>query len=290
MWNDGYRPLVETGGLQNARDGHGVGPTWPSILPIGVPIDHILATRDVALREFRVLRGVGSDHLPISAEFSMWAVEAQPPRNPGRSVTSVLDSGRIRDYLPVPAMSNRDSQGLRHALAQFATGVTIVTTAGPAGEPIGVTANSFNSISLDLPLVLWSLSAAVSRDSRSKRPVISACMCSRPVRRTFRRNSHREEPTNSEVSSGSRGSDRFLMFEEFVARFQCRLTHQYPIGDHLVFVGEVLHFDKSDKRPLVFHGGRYALAERRKMAKLARELSEKTPSGEERRQGRESKR
>ena len=55
MWNDNYRPLVETGGLQNARDGHGVGPTWPSILPIGVPIDHILATRDVALRDFRVL-------------------------------------------------------------------------------------------------------------------------------------------------------------------------------------------------------------------------------------------
>ena len=52
MWNDGYRPLAETGGLQNARDGHGVGPTWPSIWPIGVPIDHILATRDVALREF----------------------------------------------------------------------------------------------------------------------------------------------------------------------------------------------------------------------------------------------
>ena len=71
MWNDNYRPLVETGGLQNAREGHGVGPTWPSILPIGVPIDHILATREVALREFRVLRGVGSDHLPISAEFSL---------------------------------------------------------------------------------------------------------------------------------------------------------------------------------------------------------------------------
>ena len=71
MWNDNYRPLEETGGLQNAREGHGVGPTWPSILPIGVPIDHILATREVALRDFRVLRGVGSDHLPISAEFSL---------------------------------------------------------------------------------------------------------------------------------------------------------------------------------------------------------------------------
>lgn len=71
MWNDGYRPLVDMGGLHNAREGHGLGPTWPSIWRLGVPIDHILATPDVALRNFRVLRRVGSDHFPISAEFSI---------------------------------------------------------------------------------------------------------------------------------------------------------------------------------------------------------------------------
>ncbi len=71
MWNDGYRPLAETGRLQNARDGHGVGPTWPAVAWLGVPIDHVLATPDIALRNFRVLDGVGSDHLPISAEFTL---------------------------------------------------------------------------------------------------------------------------------------------------------------------------------------------------------------------------
>ena len=71
MWNDGYRPLAETGRLQNARDGHGACPTWPAIGLIGVPIDHILATPHIALRNFRVLDGVGSDHLPISAEFML---------------------------------------------------------------------------------------------------------------------------------------------------------------------------------------------------------------------------
>ncbi|MGH8244478.1 MAG: endonuclease/exonuclease/phosphatase family protein, partial [Steroidobacteraceae bacterium] len=70
MWNQGYRPLVEVGGLNDARKGHGIGPTWPAIGPLGVPIDHVLATPDVELREFRVLDSVGSDHLPISAEFS----------------------------------------------------------------------------------------------------------------------------------------------------------------------------------------------------------------------------
>lgn len=70
MWNRGYRPLVKLGGLINAREGHGIAPTWPAIGPFGVPIDHVLATPGVELREFRVLDGIGSDHLPIFAEFS----------------------------------------------------------------------------------------------------------------------------------------------------------------------------------------------------------------------------
>jgi len=70
MWNDAYRPLAEMAGLHNARAGHGIGATWPAIGPLGVPIDHILASPGVRLRNFRVLPGIGSDHLPVSAEFS----------------------------------------------------------------------------------------------------------------------------------------------------------------------------------------------------------------------------
>jgi endonuclease/exonuclease/phosphatase (EEP) superfamily protein YafD len=71
MWNRNYREFAERGGLHNARAGHGVGPTWPSVWPLGVPIDHILATESVRFRNFRVLEGIGSDHLPVSAEFSL---------------------------------------------------------------------------------------------------------------------------------------------------------------------------------------------------------------------------
>jgi endonuclease/exonuclease/phosphatase (EEP) superfamily protein YafD len=69
MWNAGYRPLVEVAGLHNARQGYGVGPTWPAIWKAGVPIDQILATPDVHFRNFRVLGAVGSDHLPVFTEF-----------------------------------------------------------------------------------------------------------------------------------------------------------------------------------------------------------------------------
>lgn len=71
MWNRNYRDFAERGGLHNARAGHGVGPTWPSAWPLGVPIDHILATEPVHFRNFRVLESVGSDHLPVSAVFSL---------------------------------------------------------------------------------------------------------------------------------------------------------------------------------------------------------------------------
>ena len=70
MWNAGYRPLTDVAELHNARVGHGVGPTWPSIWRLGVPIDHILGTQAVQFRNFRVLSDVGSDHLPVFAEFS----------------------------------------------------------------------------------------------------------------------------------------------------------------------------------------------------------------------------
>lgn len=169
-------------------------------------------------------------------------------------------------------MKGHDTEGLRHALGQFATGVTIVTTAGPDDEPIGVTANSFNSVSLDPPLVLWSLmNASLSRPNFES----AAHFCVHILAASQEELSQRFAARSRNKFSGLkwvRGVGSVPMLEEYVARFQCRMTNQYPVGDHIVFVGEVLHFDKTDKRPLVFHGGRYALAERRLMAKVARRL------------------
>jgi endonuclease/exonuclease/phosphatase (EEP) superfamily protein YafD len=70
MWNAGYRPLTEVAGLHNARQGYGVGPSWPAPWRIGVPIDQVLGTTGVRFRDFRVLGPVGSDHLPLFTEFS----------------------------------------------------------------------------------------------------------------------------------------------------------------------------------------------------------------------------
>lgn len=156
-----------------------------------------------------------------------------------------------------------DAAGFRKALGSFATGVTIITTRDGAGSPVGLTVNSFNSVSLNPPLVLWSL--AETSNSLS----------------VFRAATHwavHVLATDQEPLSGRfarRGEDKFAgvdveagvagvpLLRRCSARFQCRTAFQYQGGDHLIFVGEVLAFDRADVAPLVFHAGRYAHATRR---------------------------
>ena len=156
-----------------------------------------------------------------------------------------------------------DPREFRKALGSFATGVTIITTRAADGSPIGLTCSSFNSVSLDPPLVLWSL------ENRS---------LSLPVFQAARHWAVHVLASDQEELSGRfarRGANKFagLTLEQGVggvplltgctARFQCRNAFQYDGGDHVIFVGEVERFDRSDAAPLVFHGGRYAHATRR---------------------------
>lgn len=162
-----------------------------------------------------------------------------------------------------------DAGEFRKALGSFATGVTIITTCDAAGVPVGLTVNSFNSVSLNPPLVLWSL----AETSNSLE--------------TFRKATHwavHVLATDQEALSGRfarRGEDKFSgtdieaglgavpLLRGCSARFQCRTAFQYQGGDHVIFVGEVLAFDRAETAPLVFHGGKYAHATRREASDSA---------------------
>lgn len=125
-------------------------------------------------------------------------------------------------------------------------------------EPIGVTASSFNSVSLDPPLVLWSLaksskSLGAFRDSGHFAIHVLGC--------------HQETLSNRFARSGedkfqdvlwSPGTLGSPVLHECAARFECKTVHQYEGGDHIIFVGEVIAFDDRDHPPLIFHGGKYA--------------------------------
>lgn len=162
--------------------------------------------------------------------------------------------------------ANFDAAAFRQALGSFATGVTIITTRDAAGEPVGLTVNSFNSVSLNPPLVLWSLA-----ETSNSLPI-------------FRAASHwavHVLSSDQEALSGRfarRGENKFAgaelepgvgdvpLLRGCSARFQCRTAFQYEGGDHVIFVGEVVAFDRADVAPLVFHAGRYAHATRREAA------------------------
>ncbi|CAN0420572.1 unnamed protein product, partial [Ectocarpus sp. 12 AP-2014] len=146
---------------------------------------------------------------------------------------------------------------LRNALGTFATGVTVVTTKGPDGKDLGRTANSFSSVSLDPPLILWSLSKTSSAFEAFKQSdffavhILSADQDS--ISGAFASSSVNPFD-NMEVK---RGHEEIPLIEDCAARFECKTTYQYEGGDHIIFVGEVIDFRHSSTPPLLFHGGRY---------------------------------
>ena len=153
-----------------------------------------------------------------------------------------------------------DTKEFRNALGSFATGVTIVTTAGASKEPVGVTASSFNSVSIDPPLVLWSLakeSASLDAFRTSGHFAVHILSCLQEGLSNGFARSGTDKFANVNWEPGQLGSP---VLDEFAAKFECRTVHQYEGGDHIIFVGEVIAFDKRDHAPLVFHGGQYAEA------------------------------
>ncbi|MFZ6712276.1 flavin reductase family protein [Undibacterium sp. TC9W] len=150
-----------------------------------------------------------------------------------------------------------DTRHFRDALSQFATGVTVITTRLADGQFLGLTASSFNAVSLDPPLILWSLGTAAN---------------SLPV---FSGNSHyvvnilSAEQAWLAEQFASRKTDRFAGVDYTLSRtghpiltgasawFECHNRSRYPEGDHVIFVGEVEHCEFTKQAPLVFHSGQF---------------------------------
>lgn len=140
----------------------------------------------------------------------------------------------------------------------FATGVTIVTTRGPGGELIGMTANSFNSVSLSPPLVLWSLA-----HKAASLPVFSAGShyAIHVLAATQRDLAERFATPNIDRWAGvahQPGLAGAPILAGAIAVFECFNRSQYVEGDHTIFVGEVEHCTHlPDTAPLLYHGGQF---------------------------------
>ncbi|MBG0818789.1 flavin reductase family protein [Planomonospora sp. ID82291] len=151
-------------------------------------------------------------------------------------------------------------RSLREALGQYATGVAVVTAAAPGGDLAGVTVNSFTSVSLDPPLVLWCL----ARSSPSAPVFLRAGR--------FAVNVLAEDQDHLSRRFATPLPDKFAGVETLpgpggapllagtLASFACRTATVHEGGDHLILVGEVERFHRAEGAPLVFHAGRYRSA------------------------------
>jgi flavin reductase (DIM6/NTAB) family NADH-FMN oxidoreductase RutF len=153
-----------------------------------------------------------------------------------------------------PAFTQRQ---LRDALSEFATGVTIITTRDAAARFVGFTANSFNSVSLEPPLVLWSLSRAASSHvafEQCERYAISVLAANQvQLARRF----SRPHADRFSAVPYTLGWARAPLIEGAIAWLECRHFSWQPIGDHTLFVGEVVRCRRNTGSPLIFHHGRF---------------------------------
>lgn len=165
------------------------------------------------------------------------------------------------EEVDVREATRHDARDFRTALGCFPTGVCLITTLGPDGARVGMTANSFSSVSLDPPMVLWSLARTAS---------------SAPIFRDaeyFAINVLAEGDEKISSHFARSGADKFALFggrfEEGIAgvpllqgaaaTFECHSRHRHYGGDHIIVIGVVERYAYDTSRaPLVFHRGRYA--------------------------------
>lgn len=149
-----------------------------------------------------------------------------------------------------------EAQNFRKALGAFTTGVTVVTTRGDIGD-VGLTANSFNSVSLDPPMILWSLAKSSHSLAAFKEAEFFAVHIlsedQEAISNQFARGGA-EKFANVDLA---RGPNNIPLLQHCAARFICKTAYQYEGGDHLIFVGEVQNFNHWDRAPLLFHSGKY---------------------------------
>ena len=160
---------------------------------------------------------------------------------------------------------NNDAPRLRRALGQFATGVTVVTAA-PAdadGAQVGVTINSFTSVSLDPPLVLWCLDRAASCVSAFR---TAEHFCINVLNRDQRHLCDRFAATTGDKFTGldvGVGVGGVPLLAGCLAWFECARHDAFDAGDHTVILGRVIRFSAEPGQPLVFFAGGFpGLADR----------------------------
>lgn len=160
--------------------------------------------------------------------------------------------------MPEPKLSPDRQRALRDALGLYTTGVAVVTARSPEGGRVGLTINSFASVSLDPPLVLWSLSVnSPNLEAFEQAGHFSISVLADDQAQISQRFASRADDKFEGVALAE-GLGGAPLVDGCCASFECHNEFRYPGGDHVIFVGRVERFAADAGRsPLVFQGGRY---------------------------------
>ena len=154
-------------------------------------------------------------------------------------------------------MTLNEPDDIRKAYGCFATGVAIATTVGADGQRVGMTISSFNSVSLDPPLVLWSISYDAN------------CFDAFSQSDHFAIHVLGEDQQDLSLHFASKSDDKFVgldcteglngtpILPEYAACFECSVEHRYEGGDHVILVGRVQNFEDRELEPLIFYRGKF---------------------------------
>ncbi len=149
------------------------------------------------------------------------------------------------------------ARALRDSLGRFATGVSVVTAARRDGVAFGMTVNSFASLSLNPPLVLWNL----QRDSECLADFEAASHYAVNVLRADQQalstRYTRQGAHELDAGDATVGGSGCPVLATSLACFECELRTHHPGGDHIIMIGAVVHHRHSEGLPLLFYSGHY---------------------------------
>jgi len=194
-------------------------------------------------------------HAKLAAQLHHAAVPGTP--HPGKTHPGKSNVSKHAASLEAPLSTTISQRDLRDAFGAFATGVTVVTAIRPDGEPLGVTANSFASVSLDPPLLLWCLAKSSSAVEAFALGAPFAVHILAHQQRDLAMHFARRSREKFEIDRAWRSNPAPPHIADALCRFECRVHSLCLGGDHLIIVGEVLALQRHSGLPLAFQGGHF---------------------------------
>lgn len=147
---------------------------------------------------------------------------------------------------------------LKNAFARFATGITVVSCLPEEGGPIGITVNSFSSVSLEPPMVSWCIdrgSSVAAQFLAADHYAVSILSAEQQHLSNRFATPGKHAMTPEEIETFATGAG---LLKGRLAGFDCRIAQRVEVGDHVILIGEIVHFDSAEGRPLMYVGRQYA--------------------------------